>query len=119
MGGMDKFLAQLRAAKPAIAAEQFVVGNLFTLMALMNSIVGVVNVRAQLNERLYRFVFGGEDGIMTHREYVRQDIWNAMVAEQIFNSGSFKWHQSLALLLTFCDDDVQLLVLDDEVLVQK
>merc|ERR1719454_104505 len=29
--------------------------------------------------RLYRFIFGGEDGIMQEEEKVRQEIWEAMV----------------------------------------
>jgi len=116
--GLDCFLLKVRSAHDTLFAEGplslerllSLQGPLRTIV-LLNQIVGVVQLRWAVQGRLYRFVFAGEDGVMTDRENVRMKTWNAMVAERIWQKYS-KW-QAVALMLTWNTDDFQLLVLNE------
>merc|ERR1719362_441721 len=81
------------------------------VVILLNQILGVVQLRKTIRSRLYRFVFAGEDGMMTKEEHVRQDVWEALVAERIFRA--FPFHKAVPLILSWCDDDFQMLALND------
>jgi len=48
---------------------------------------------------------------MTEKEITRMNIWNAMTAQKIFQI--FPRKQALAIMLSWSDDDFQMLVLED------
>merc|ERR1719343_1814394 len=79
---------------------------------LLNQILGVVQIGKTIRNRLYRFVFAGEDGMMTDRETIRQDVWEAMIAKRIFEK--YPYPKAFALMLSWCDDDFQMMSLNDE-----
>jgi len=109
--GLDTFLIKVRLARSMIMDHQCKFKDVIGVVILLNQILGVVQLGKTIRNRLYRFVFAGEDGMMTDKEKVRQDVWEAMVAERIFKQ--FPFPKAVALMLSWCDDDFQMLALND------
>jgi low affinity Fe/Cu permease len=108
--GIDTFLIKFRLAAQFVLNTKFSVGYFLGAFIFLNQILGALNLARELKFRLYRFVFGGEDGIITDEESNIQTVWETMVIERIFEKYT-KW-QACALLLTWNDDDFQLLTLN-------
>lgn len=113
MIGLDSFLIKVRLAKDMIEDKQCTMKDMMGVIILLNQILGVVPIAKTIRNRLYRFVFAGEDGMMTEKESIRQDVWEAKIAERIFREYTY-WPQACALLLSWCDDDFQMMCLNDE-----
>lgn len=113
--GTDCFLIKFRAvaayADPDPPTAYLIAKNVMPSLVFMNQVLGVVMLAKTLRFRLYRFIFGGEDGVMQPEERCRQEVWEAMVGQLIMEKYPTK--QALAVLLTWCDDDFQLLALDE------
>merc|ERR1712013_956270 len=73
---------------------------------LLNQILGVVQLNWMISERLFRFVFAGEDGIMSSHQLVKKDTWQALVAKTLFTSYGCCIDR-FTMLLTFNDRDFQ------------
>jgi hypothetical protein len=112
--GMDSFLVKYRGASQYIMTSHASFNDIMGGIIFLNQVLGVVNITFTIKSRLYRFVFGGEDGIMSQRELVRQDVWESFVAYKVFNCGLYSFPKALALMLTWCDDDFQMLALNEK-----
>jgi hypothetical protein len=117
--GFDSFLVKFReganqfiVSTPESDKRQFQLANFIGAFMLLNQILGVVQLNWMIKERLFRFVFAGEDGIMTQGELVKKNTWNAQIAETLYTSYSM-YVDKLAMLLTFSDDDFQRLTLHE------
>lgn len=79
--------------------------------------LGIFQMRFYLQRRLFQFVFGGEDGTIDHKDYVKMEVWRAMLVKKIWDS--YKWKDSWpgirywCMMLTYSDTDFQRLILDD------
>jgi len=113
--GLDCFLVKIRAATIFIDQDDPSSQNVIGAIVLLVNILGVVQIGKTVKNRLYRFVFGGEDGIMDPSDQVRKDVWEAMVAQRIFEK--YPIQKALALMLTWCDDDFQMLTLDEKKII--
>jgi hypothetical protein len=110
--GLDCFLIKYRGASTAILnRKQLELMNVLNAVILLNQVLGVVQLTWAIRDRLFRFVFGGEDGVMTKPEIVRRDVWNAKVCQKIWRS--YPCYKAFSILMTWCDDDFQALVLRD------
>jgi len=109
--GLDSFLIKVRLANALIMDSQCTAHDLLGTIILLNQILGVVQIGKTIRSRLYRFVFAGEDGMMTEKESIRQDVWEAMIARRIFEKYPFS--QACALILSWCDDDFQMMCLNE------
>jgi hypothetical protein len=110
--GMDCFLVKYRGAAAFIMKKDGEFNDIMGGIIFLNQVLGVVNITYTIKSRLYRFVFGGEDGIMSERELVRQDVWESFVAELMFER--YPKHKALAMMLSWCDDDFQMLALNEK-----
>merc|ERR1712039_722581 len=117
--GFDSFLVKFReganqfiVSTPESDKTEFQFGYFIGAAMLLNQILGVVQLNWMIKERLFRFVFAGEDGIMTRGELVKKNTWNAQIAETLYTSYSM-YVDKLAMLLTFSDDDFQRLTLHE------
>jgi hypothetical protein len=118
--GFDSFLVKFReGANQFIVStpgtndkEQFELAYFIGAAMLLNQILGVVQLNWMVKERLFRFVFAGEDGIMSSNELVKKDTWNAQIAKTLFTSYS-NCLDKFTMLLTFSDDDFQRLTLHE------
>merc|ERR1712110_824834 len=91
---------------------KFQFGYFIGAALLLNQILGVVQLSWMIRERLFRFVFAGEDGIMSSSELVKRDTWNALIAQTLFTSYRNPIDK-FTMLLTFSDDDLQRLTLHE------
>eukprot|EP00448_Togula_jolla_P040931 CAMPEP_0170622388 /NCGR_PEP_ID=MMETSP0224-20130122/29104_1 /TAXON_ID=285029 /ORGANISM="Togula jolla, Strain CCCM 725" /LENGTH=338 /DNA_ID=CAMNT_0010948703 /DNA_START=68 /DNA_END=1084 /DNA_ORIENTATION=+ len=110
--GLDCFLIKYRMSQKYISTDEINANNVMGAVILLNQVLGVVQVSKTIKTRLYRFVFGGEDGIMSEREKVRQNVWESMTAQQIFRK--YPFDKAVALMLSWCDDDFQMLLLNED-----
>jgi|EP00927_Polykrikos_kofoidii_P020451 hypothetical protein len=108
--GVDCFLVKFRIASVFILEHDFSANYFLGAFLFLNQLLGAMNLPKELKNRLYRYVFGGEDGIITDEENNIQTVWEGMVAEKIYAVYP-KWKAS-CLMLTWCDDDFQLLTLN-------
>lgn len=109
--GMDIFLVKFRMVAGNVMKDDFSIEYLLYAFIFLNQVLNAVEISWIIRERLFRFVFGGEDGIMTRREVVRMEVWNARVAQLIVQK--YPLWKALSILATWCDDDFQLLILDE------
>jgi len=110
--GIDCFLIRYRAVQAAIMTESLTLWNLLDALIFVNQVLGVVMLTWSIRARLFRFVFGGEDGIMTPLEENRRQTWDALVAEVIWQRYTRFWGmQALVILLSWSDDDMQAIIL--------
>jgi len=112
--GLDCFLIKVRLAQDFIDSSTDDLQSVMGSVILLTQILGVVQIAKTIKNRLYRFVFAGEDGIMTDREQMRQDIWEAMVAQKIFACGNYNFFDATCLMLSWCDDDFQMMALNED-----
>lgn len=109
--GFDAFLVKYRMAAAYIDREQFDFQCAFSAFIFLFQILGVVNLNWFVRERLFIFIFGGEDGNLEQGEKARWDVWNALIAREIYRKFSFV--KATIVMLSFDDYDFQMLVLDD------
>lgn len=110
--GLDCFLIKYRAASTAILHQnQLEVMNVLNAAILLNQVLGAVQLTWAVRDRLFRFVFGGQDGVMTQPEIVRRDTWNAKVMQRIWRS--YPCWKAFSISMTWSDDDFQHLVVRD------
>lgn len=110
--GIDCFLVKFRIASHFIESEDFNLKCFLGAFLFLNQILGALNLARELRFRLYRYVFGGEDGIVTDEERNIQHVWEGMITEKIFEK--YPLWKACSLMLTWCDDDFQLLTLNQE-----
>lgn len=114
--GLDCFLVKVRVAKIYImGVPEPNFSCVMGAILLLNQILGVVQINKTIKKRLYRFVFGGEDGILTDVEKVRMETWEAMVTQRIFKM--YSPLKATAMMMSWCDDDFQMLALNEKELV--
>jgi hypothetical protein len=118
--GFDSFLVKFREganqfvmSTPESDKGEFQLAYFVGAAMLLNQILGVVQLNWMIKERLFRFVFAGEDGIMSSSELVKKDTWNAQIAKTLFTSYS-NYVDKFTMLLTFSDDDFQRLTLHEK-----
>lgn len=108
--GIDCFLVKFRIASAFVLADDFTTHHFLGSFLFLNQILGALNLARELRFRLYRYVFGGEDGIVTDEEKNIQHVWEGMITEKIFQM--YPWWKGASIMLTWCDDDFQLLTLN-------
>merc|ERR1711972_812899 len=74
-------------------------------------VLGIVQLGPFVRKRLFRFVFGGEDGVMQDEEIELMETWNALLAKRIHRELSFP--QFVAVMTSFSDEDFQSLVMNE------
>jgi hypothetical protein len=115
--GFDTFLMKLRIVSAKANTREynftFVAGTVQFLIQVM----GVVQLGNYVRERLFRFIFGGEDAVLQDEEIVLMETWNALLAKRIHRDLSFS--QFIAVMSSFSDEDFQGLVLNENEAVKS
>jgi len=110
--GIDAFLIKCRLAGDKINQTHFKVSYAVQTAVFLYQVLGIVNLNWFSRERLFIFVFGGEDGTVEPEEMERWNLWSALVAKHIY--GKFGLIRGTVVMMAFDDYDLQSLVLDDE-----
>eukprot|EP00930_Biecheleria_cincta_P038334 TRINITY_DN26346_c0_g1_i1.p1 TRINITY_DN26346_c0_g1~~TRINITY_DN26346_c0_g1_i1.p1 ORF type:complete len:390 (-),score=52.44 TRINITY_DN26346_c0_g1_i1:92-1261(-) len=110
--GIDALLLKMRENEYITHGENLSLLKAWKLLIFISQILGIVQLGMFVRERLFVFIFAGEDSQMQPREAALRDVWNAMLARQIRRKFSFaRW---LAIMLSFSDEDFQKLVLNEQ-----
>merc|ERR1719247_1850760 len=92
--------------------------QILAIAIFLFQMLNVVNLNWFVRERLFIFIFGGQDGNLASEEAARSDVWNALIAKRIFQHFGF-W-RFLIVMSGFDDYDFQMLVLEvDEDISRK
>jgi hypothetical protein len=110
--GIDAFLIKCRLAGHNINQTHFKVSYAVQTFVFLYQVLGIVNLNWFSRERLFIFVFGGEDGTVEPEEMERWNLWSALVAKHIYDK--FGFIRGTVVMMAFDDYDLQSLVLDDE-----
>jgi len=118
--GFDSFLLKLRRVSVYVNKPASDLGtefwDLLNIVQFAIQILGVVNVQSFVNDRLFQFVFAGEDGVLQSDEKVMVKIWNCLLARQMWRVLSPKSIVHFIIVgLTYDDYQFQKLVLNDVV----
>jgi len=108
--GLDAFLIKAREAAGAIDKEALELKSVFVAVIFLFQTLCIVDLNLFVRERLFIFVFAGEDGTLEPDEAARKQVWNALLAKRIYEHFGF-W-KFMVVMLGFDDYDLQLLVLD-------
>eukprot|EP00746_Dinoflagellata_sp_MGD_P009967 gnl/MRDRNA2_/MRDRNA2_120438_c0_seq1.p1 gnl/MRDRNA2_/MRDRNA2_120438_c0~~gnl/MRDRNA2_/MRDRNA2_120438_c0_seq1.p1 ORF type:complete len:592 (+),score=84.83 gnl/MRDRNA2_/MRDRNA2_120438_c0_seq1:214-1989(+) len=85
----------------------------FETLAFMNQIMGIIGVNQLLRWRLFRFIFGGQDAYVSAEERLVMSFYEARLVQAIWTSHSISNYERWLILLTFDDDDLQGLVMEE------
>ncbi|CAE7428345.1 GIP [Symbiodinium natans] len=109
--GLDALMLKCRENQPwsegRISLYKFWMMGIF-----VKQILGIVQLGMFVRERLFIFVFAGEDSQMQAKEVARKEVWNALLAMKIYQT--FGLWKSVAIMLSFDDTDFQKLVFNEK-----
>jgi len=109
--GFDSFLVKIRAAYSSINEKNLTWSNLYGAAVFMVQVLGVVRLGTFVQQRLFVFIFAGEDAVMQPHEKAKQHVWNALLVRKI--KQTFPLPKFFAMMLSFDDTDFQRLVLNE------
>merc|ERR1712086_773717 len=82
--GFDAFLVKLRMVARFADAKVVHTDALLAIAIFLFQMLNVVNLNWFVRERLFIFIFGGQDGNLCNDEAARADVWNALIAKRIY-----------------------------------
>lgn len=82
-------------------------------LAFMNQIMGIIGVNQLLRWRLFRFIFGGQDAYVSAEERLVMHFYEARLVQAIWTSHAIPSYERWLILLTFDDDDLQGLIIEE------
>lgn len=110
MIGFDAFLVKFRIAETYVNYDEATPQAVLYCFVFLFQVLSIVNLNRFVRDRLFLFLFAGEDGVLSEAEAARKDVWCALLTRQIWSHyGCFKF---MVVMLSFDDYDYQLLVLD-------
>ena len=109
--GIDAFLFKVRVAYSDIHKHELGPWSFLSLTMFIVQVLGIVQLSIFVRDRIFLFIFGGEDSIMQPAERALKNIWLAMVVRKLYQL--FEWPEATAILMTFDEDDFQKLVLNE------
>lgn len=109
--GFDAFLVKFRMAHVYISSDKLDFTKILGAFVFLFQLLGVVNLRSFVKERLFLFIFAGEEGNLDSMEKSRWDTWLCLLSKRIFEE--FGFFKGVVVMLAFDDYDFQKLVLDD------
>lgn len=110
--GFDTFLLKIRVVSSAIGGATFKWAQFLVCIQFLVQILGVVQLGPFVRQRLFIFIFAGEDGILQETERELMYTWNALLARKMYRLYTFP--QWLAVMMSFSDEDFQKLVLNED-----
>lgn len=109
--GFDTFLMKLRVVSAAANKESADITSILAIVQFLIQVLGVVQLGPFTRQRLFTFIFGGEDAIMQDEETALMHTWNSLLAHRMYRELEFK--EFIAVMASFSDADFQSLVLNE------
>jgi len=111
MVGFDAFLVKFRVTSNVINSTDLSYGHVLVGAVFMFQVLGIVNLAFFVRKRLFVFIFGGEDGVMSTEEKAKEYLWNALLARRLFQT--YPMCQYFIIMLSLDDYDIQMLMLKE------
>jgi len=109
--GVDAFLIKiLEAWECTVGRYRLSAYGFWALLIFIMQILGIVQLQTFVRQRIFKFIFGGEDGILQAEERALQNVWEATLAQKTWQV--YPWPKAVAMLMTYDDFDFQKLVLN-------
>merc|ERR1712070_654141 len=117
--GFDAFLLKFREAVvfadiPLATGVQS--SSFLGILAFLNQMLGILDVNKFAIDRMFLYVFGGEDCAMSHHEALKVQVWHGMLAREMWRCESKKAGPAVlrfaALMMSYTHFDFQKLTLD-------
>merc|ERR1719277_1989123 len=86
--GLEAFMIKFSntASNVRLATDEF--SALLASAAFLNQVLGIINVQRFSHQRLFLFIFGGEDGFLSQSEEQVAITWLGMLAQRMWKSAS-------------------------------
>eukprot|EP00440_Ansanella_granifera_P034417 gb/GFBE01037336.1/.p1 GENE.gb/GFBE01037336.1/~~gb/GFBE01037336.1/.p1 ORF type:complete len:394 (+),score=95.00 gb/GFBE01037336.1/:1-1182(+) len=115
--GLDAFILKQRENAELFHGADVSFFKFWRLLVFLTQVLGIVQLGIFVKDRLFTFIFAGEDSIMQSKEVARKEIWNAMLAREIYRKfSSVQW---FVIMLSFSDEDFQKLVLNEKGIARR
>lgn len=112
--GVDVFLTKCRLNYHLCMVGALTWGKLWIMMLFLVQVLGIVQLKSVVRQRLFTFIFAGEDCILQPVESALQAVWLALVTREAYRHFSPKnWLKYMAVMMTFSNEDFQRLVLNE------
>lgn len=112
--GLDAFLVKFRETNRLyVDQEDLTLPIFFGSVTFLFQVIGVVNLSFVVRSRLFFFIFGGDDCVVSSKDKATEWLWNAMLARKIWDSNNVP--KFLIIMLSFTDYDIQHLLLKGNV----
>jgi len=119
-------IKMLAVSMKMVNSEYSVLVRIINIVALMNQVIGCLVMEIVMQDRLFLFVFGGQDSMYRDDEFARKNVYECRLAKQIWTDfwERGKRFKAIVLLATYDHYDLQTLllreaVLDDSMLAQR
>merc|ERR1712137_1173159 len=109
--GFDAFLVKYRMASDYIRRHDVHFDSILGAMVFLFQMLGVVNLHWFVKNRLFLFIFGGDDCNLDASEKARWTVWLNILTKRTY--AHFGLFYGTLVMLGFDDYDFQKLVLDD------
>jgi len=113
--GFAAFLVKLFDMSLLLSSANIHIAHaLYSTFVLLNQVLGIVNLNQMLINRVQLFAFGGSDAQVSKEEGYLLQEYLAMLVERVWLSQSLSTFQKLAVMLQFCDGDLQELMIEED-----
>mmetsp|Transcript_68404 Transcript_68404/g.211932 ORF Transcript_68404/g.211932 Transcript_68404/m.211932 type:complete len:365 (-) Transcript_68404:36-1130(-) len=111
--GFDAFLLKCQESKHFIQDnDSFDFHTAMGGLIFLKQVLGIVQLGMFVRDRLFIFIFAGEDSNMSMRETSLKRVWNAMLVREIWRT--YSTTKFVVIMLSFDDTDFQRLVLNEK-----
>lgn len=110
--GFDVFVTKCRQNCTMYMMGDLSFWKAIQIQIFLMQMLAVVQLTLFVRNRLFTFIFAGEDCVMQPRESAHKNVWAALLAREI--RMSFPWPKYLAIMLSFSNEDFQRLVLNEQ-----
>lgn len=111
--GFKAFVVKFAQAAAYLPTADEKLWSLIQILLFANQMLGIISINIFMRERLFRFVFGGVDGLFSEQEHKRKGVWIAAMHCKAWRAYSSQPLQFFSVVLTFNDMDFEKMVLDD------
>lgn len=112
--GFDAFMIKFEAAASMLNQGLPMPDVLLSSFLFLNQVLGVLDLDMFTKERLFLFIFGGEDARISPNEKRVQQVWSAMLCQRLWRCYAGRPDKFLFVILTFSDIDFQKLTLNEK-----
>jgi len=111
--GMDCFLVKVQSFSKVIphAGDGLVSVKFLKTCMFLVQVLGIVQLQMFVKNRLFTFVFGGEDAVLQTREKLLKSVFNTMLVRAIWREHSCL--RFCIIMMSFSDADLQRLFLNE------